>query len=370
MINKEYFKALTGYRAIAAFMIFSLHNKQLIFSRDSFGFSFLSGFGIGVPLFFALSGFLIYTRYNTAEISAGFYKKYMVNRIARIYPVYFLLTTVTLLFNYKAAALSAEYLKLYFLNISFLRGYFEKYCFSLVATGWSLTVEETFYVIAPLIFALALTSIRKYILIFSAIFAFGWLMSFISVDLLNGFFWTDHKFMVLNTFFGSAMSFVVGIIVGVLNNRVAESKFKYFTIAGVAGLIVSLVFMALLPNKTGEDGGHSWPWIIINNFVAIPFVGALIWGLLREKTLFARLLSTETFQVLGKSSYTFYLVHYGILLGITNKFLGENVITHFVVFNIVSIVIWRLFEEPTNEWIRKKYSQLTSGSRPSPASVN
>ncbi len=46
----------------------------------------------------------------------------------------------------------------FFLNITFLRGFIESEKFSLVAQGWSLTVEETFYLIAPMIFFL----LKKY----------------------------------------------------------------------------------------------------------------------------------------------------------------------------------------------------------------
>ena len=87
----QFIPALTGYRAIAAWMIFVLHffpfNNPL---APEFLKSFIREWHIGVDLFFVLSGFLITFRYfdqNPLNL-----KKYLVNRIARIYPMYFLVT--------------------------------------------------------------------------------------------------------------------------------------------------------------------------------------------------------------------------------------------------------------------------------------
>lgn len=87
MSKEDYYKPLTGYRAMAAYMVFCCHDN-IIFEPGSFLYAFFASFGLGVPLFFVLSGFLIYTRYHESEVSAPFYKKYMLNRVARIYPIY------------------------------------------------------------------------------------------------------------------------------------------------------------------------------------------------------------------------------------------------------------------------------------------
>ena len=89
--NKIFFPALTGYRAIAAWMVFVYHffpfkNPNIPdFVKDIAG-----QLHMGVDMFFVLSGFLITYRYFD-ENPINF-KKYMVNRIARIYPMYFLFT--------------------------------------------------------------------------------------------------------------------------------------------------------------------------------------------------------------------------------------------------------------------------------------
>jgi len=45
-------------------------------------------------------------------------------------------------------------LELWITNLTFLRGYSSRLKFTGIGAGWSLTVEETFYFLAPLIFAI------------------------------------------------------------------------------------------------------------------------------------------------------------------------------------------------------------------------
>jgi len=358
MSKDDYFKPLTGYRAMAAYMVFCVHFNP--FASGTFFQSFFAGFGIGVPLFFVLSGFLIYTRYNTSEVSASFYKKYMINRFARIYPVYFLITTATLLFNYKAAALSLHWLKIYFLNITFLRGFFEAHVGSLVGQGWSLTVEEVFYVLAPLIFLLGRDSIKRYWILFFILFLTGWILSYISIDLLHGYFWTNPKFMLLNTFWGHSFAFIVGIMVGVLNKRIGAIPFKYVTVIGFLGLFTSLLLLSRVNNVTdrGAENVFTWRGILVYNFMAVPFIGAIIWGLIHKRTYISRLLPTNVFQALGKSSYSFYLIHLGIIYTLIHKFITENLFLFFSLLVLAALVLWRFIEEPLNERIRAGAAKL------------
>ena len=63
-MNKVNFPALTGIRALAAFMVYIHHYNP--FSIEFFGkyiHDFFSEFHIGVTIFFVLSGFLICNRY-------------------------------------------------------------------------------------------------------------------------------------------------------------------------------------------------------------------------------------------------------------------------------------------------------------------
>jgi len=105
-------------------------------------------------LFFVLSGFLITYRYYEQEKIN--FKQYFINRFARIYPVYFILTTIVMaMYTIQCHCQTIKTFAIeYFMNISFLRGFFNDYIFTGIMQGWSLTIEEMFYVSTPIIFFL------------------------------------------------------------------------------------------------------------------------------------------------------------------------------------------------------------------------
>jgi peptidoglycan/LPS O-acetylase OafA/YrhL len=150
--NKLFFPALTGYRAVVAWMIFVYHfmpfnnPKYPMFLKQS-----ISNFHIGVEMFFVLSGFLITYRYfNDYPIH---FKKYMVNRFARIYPMYILLTIAGFLIWYLQNDFwdkekSIELL----LSATMTKALFAKYNLAGIPQGWTLTLEEIFYITAPVFF--------------------------------------------------------------------------------------------------------------------------------------------------------------------------------------------------------------------------
>src|SRR5689334_14754720 len=95
-IGSEQFPALTGIRAVAAFMVFFHHLPLWLKPNVFIGLQLT--FYDGVTLFFVLSGFLItYKYFDKLQASRGWIRYYFVNRFARIYPVYFLLLTVVIL---------------------------------------------------------------------------------------------------------------------------------------------------------------------------------------------------------------------------------------------------------------------------------
>ena len=156
MKANAYIPALTGVRAIAAFLVFFHHANQAEFPFPLF--RVLNEFHIGVTVFFVLSGFLICLRYyDTCEITGAWFRKYLKNRIARIYPMYMVLTLGTFAYAWYTNDESIYngftwHWGVLLMNIFFFRGFFDDLKFTGVAQGWSLTVEECFYFSAPFFF--------------------------------------------------------------------------------------------------------------------------------------------------------------------------------------------------------------------------
>lgn len=119
---------------------------------------FLSVFP-GVPIFFLISGFLIFKSYH----HTGDLKRFAVNRVLRIYPALVACFIVAICFviasGYASAAIlltkefwiyaAAQLTVLQIYNAPFLRGFGAG---SLNGSLWTIAVELQFYVLTPLLF--------------------------------------------------------------------------------------------------------------------------------------------------------------------------------------------------------------------------
>jgi peptidoglycan/LPS O-acetylase OafA/YrhL len=282
----------------------------------------------------------------------------MVNRIARIYPMYFLLTTITfLVLALQESNVYKTDLFTYFMNITFLRGYFEELKFTGIAQGWSLTVEETFYILAPLIFILIKRSLSFLILIPLVLVSFGVLLVsiFSKVEFLG--FFSNFDLLFNYIFFGRCFEFFSGIFLALLFRRqLVKVKFTSFTYAGIAGMAISILLISL--QKGEYDFGIRKPMGMFLNTVVLPLIGVVpfFYGLLTEKTIVSRVLGSDLFVLLGKSSYVFYLIHAGIFAAALNKWIGDYTLV-FLSVNVLAILMFKFIEEPANNFIRAKFSK-------------
>lgn len=351
--KSNYFGALTGVRAIAAYMVFLLHYNP--FSPTVIGkplYDFTRELHIGVTLFFVLSGFLI--AYHYSDLKEFRFKKYLVNRIARIYPVYFILTTFTFLVFIQNNAISGTLINVYLLNITFLRGFFDDFKFTGIAPGWSLTIEETFYFSAPLFFLL-LNRSRYYFILLPLLLVslgVGLVIVFSQVD-FYGFFKT-YEFMFRYTFLGRCSEFFIGIgLAFFFKQKAWQPKFNYFTYAGILGIIVCMYFISLY--KGNFDYGIRHPVGKVLNTLVLPIFGIVpfFYGLLTEKTWISSLLGSKLFVFLGKSSYVFYLIHMSVISVFLHQY-SPSILLLFLELNLVAMLIFKFIEEPLNLFIRKK----------------
>ena len=202
--------SLTGLRAIAAGIVVLHHLVPA--KADTLFRTVLEEFNIGVTIFFVLSGFLItYRYYGKYEKGKSWFYNYVVNRVARIYPMYFLLTSFTYMIGLLTShPLNSAFATEYLLNITFLRGFFSEYVYSGIAQGWTLTIEECFYFSAPFIFLLA---DRVPIWIQAVlIFCSGFLIYLVFRDIKFHGFMNSLPHIYITTFFGRVFEFTMGIM--------------------------------------------------------------------------------------------------------------------------------------------------------------
>jgi peptidoglycan/LPS O-acetylase OafA/YrhL len=266
--------------------------------------------------------------------------------------MYFILTTLTFVFFAIVYSQNGWIdLQNYFYNITFLKGFSDNLKFTGIAQGWSLTVEEVFYFTAPLFFILINKS-RIYLVIIPMLFiGLGLLLvSYFSGIDCNGFM-KSINFMLDFTFFGRINEFFVGIALAIFIRKYTLN-FKGFTYIGFVGSILSLCLLVAIKVE-GGFGVDTLTGKFINTILLPVFgIAPLFLGLIKEKTFISDFLSSKTMQLLGKSSYIFYLIHLGIFVTILNK-ISSNQLFVFISLNVISVVLYRHLESPINKIIRK-----------------
>ncbi len=319
---------------------------------------------IGVTMFFVLSGLLLCLRYFDADITTrkGFYN-FMVNRFARIYPVYFLVITVSYIVYSQTSYFEQTIIKsgalYYFGSLTFVRGFFADFFTAFVPHSWSLTVEECFYILCPVIFLLIKKN-AKAVVWLPLLFIFtGCLLVFIcNGSAVYGFF-HDFRFLFNFTFFGRCIEFFIGIGLGLLykKNIVLPVKKLNFTVTGI--VIIILCGWGLSMFHTAEHYGDYFTGGIILNNLILPVCGIsiLYWGLLTEKNIVTSILSSKVFTLLGKSSYAFYLIHLGLFAELFYFNVSKNPALYFIYLNVLAIVLYKFFEHPMNTFLKNKLSR-------------
>ena len=159
--------ALTGIRAFAALIVVGTHAAYTT-GKYTHGYVGLlySRLEIGVPIFFVLSGFLLFGPWVRAAQSGGkapSLRRYTWRRIRRIMPAYVVTVLGAFaLYHFHEAGPNPGHTWLGLLrNLTLTQIYTDAYMFSHIHQGltqmWSLAVEVAFYVALPLIAFVVLT---------------------------------------------------------------------------------------------------------------------------------------------------------------------------------------------------------------------
>ena len=343
------YPALTGVRALGAMVVFFEHFPLQPDSHLTLNV---------MAFFFALSGFLIVRiYYEQAALNRKWLWKYFVNRFARIYPVYFLLLSIAVLIHhgFRPWVLLTNYTLTHalFSNVHFI-----------IQPSWSLTVEECFYFLAPLFMVLARA--RNFLAAFA--FACLLLLAALLVSRLRIGFLGTTPFVMSTTFFGNFLEFFAGVYIALAVIRIERKgpialPGSKCTAAGLAGVGLLAIAMILVYRRASLD----LPAIILINNFLIPFpIALLYWGLIRERTMLSRLLSSNALRLLGRGSYSFYLLHTLIidyvsapLLASTGGYRPLFVVVTFIATWIISILLFFAYEEPINVFLRERLKSKT-----------
>lgn len=355
--SKPFYKPeLDGLRFFAFLLVFIHHHS---FTEKVAGLSLLHKIGwIGVDLFFVLSAYLftkllVLEFYKTKTIS---YKKFFLRRIFRIWPVYFIFILFCLAVNiFIGRNLDTDVLLrlgglLTFTDniVSVFHGYNSAIPF--VAHLWTISFEEQFYLIVPLlILFLVRISQRQKLIFFFAVF--------IALNILRFYLISKNvNYLALWVLpFTHFESILFGIILGFFDKVTLKIKPIFWLILSiVCGISISSFDIA-------ELSYHS---ALLCLLTGVSMVSVVTFTLNSSTAI--KFLSNKFLVFLGKRSYGLYLFHLvGNKIGgaISNHIFNSLELISFIISLTTTIgmavISYSVIEKPFLK-LKKKYEIVKS----------
>jgi peptidoglycan/LPS O-acetylase OafA/YrhL len=163
--------SLTGIRAVAALLVVGTHAAYTT-GKYTHGYWGLVGarLEIGVPIFFVLSGFLLFRPWLKSAATGSpppSLSRYARHRVRRIMPAYVITVLIAyILYHFRQAGPNPGHtwwglVRNLTLTQIYTDGYLGKYLHQGLTQMWSLAVEAAFYVVLPLLAYLLLVLISR-----------------------------------------------------------------------------------------------------------------------------------------------------------------------------------------------------------------
>jgi peptidoglycan/LPS O-acetylase OafA/YrhL len=325
-----YFAPLDGLRALALLLVIAAHVRTPLAVRTYF-----SG-GLGVGIFFVLSGFLITILLLREETTAGEVSlgSFYIRRAFRILPPYLLAIAV-----YLAVGMipSQHELRAKFLNglpyfLTLRNEYIPSTLPVAFTHSWSLSVEEKFYFIWPLLFFVLLRNLKS-----------RWMVIPITVAPLL----LSTRTSLPVAYFSLLTGCCIAIALHALRQRQEAVLTAFQRIpASLVYLVWALSYLASLRAEFRVS-------FVLCTAVVLPL-------LLLRQTWLSRALGANACTWVGKRTYSMYLFHAFCLTAIEGKLNPTTVTRYFAVVGIayllslaVASVVYVALERPAISWGRK-----------------
>ena len=309
--------SLTGIRAVAALLVVGTHAAYAT-GKYTHGYWGLVGarMEIGVPIFFVLSGFLLFRPWVKSAATGGpppSLSRYAWHRVRRIMPAYIITVLCAyVLYHFRDAGPNPGHswvglLRNLTLTQIYANGYLGKYLHQGLTQMWSLAVEAAFYVSLPLMAYLLLVLIcqrrwRPKLLVGAlagmTLISPAWLI------LVH----TDHWFpdgarLWLPTYLAW---FLGGMMLAVLQAMdVRCYAFAAIPLAVISYFIVSTPIGGA-PTTSPASVGEALVKTVFYAVIAVLAVAPLALG---DQGWYAQLLATRPMVWLGEISYEIFLIH-------------------------------------------------------------
>jgi peptidoglycan/LPS O-acetylase OafA/YrhL len=317
------YPALHGMRVLAIVSVVQVHVTQISQGEPGFALSprwaeMSTNIFFGMDLFFVLSGFLIGSILLRSIETSGSQqvRRFYLRRAFRTFPSYYV--TLTYLYLLHRLLDSAHPIRH---NILFEYAYLTDYGYPridydlLMPWGWSLAVEEKFYLAVPLLFLL-LRKLRTdgvRLALLGAMWA-----SALGVRLaifLSKTGWTDDTLSDLLYFRSHARydTLVAGIILAFVQYRWREPIARWLDGRGpramLGGVVLGCLVILLYPKLFGQANLLVVYLFLWGTVTTIMYFALALLVINRQHGWISRFLSAKIFRQLATLGYGVYLVH-------------------------------------------------------------
>ena len=345
---------------------------------------------IGVPIFFVLSGFLLFRPWVKAAATGGeppSVRRYGWHRVRRIMPAYVVTVLIAyLLYHFRTAGPNPGHTWMgLFRNLTLSQIYTDNYLFAYLHQGltqmWSLAVEVSFYLVLPLLALLArrlpvdwrVPAIAALAVASFAWPALPWHLPF-GVNQMN---WLPALFSWFAA--GMLLAELTVMPVGRMH-QLARRRWVMAAIAGVAFVIAATPLagnIGLAPGTVGQ--------VVVKTAMGAVVAGALLAPLVLDAPGTPhRILGSTTMVTLGRWSYGLFIWHLAALAMVFpvigefpfNGHMPIVLILTWVFGFAIAAVSYGLIESPCRELLRRWESRHAPSPRdssitdvPEPAAV-
>ena len=324
MEEKNYYYSLDLFRGFCGYGVAICHLNAFIFSNQFMEYLSL----IFVEFFFVLSGFVLYPQLlkviDKKKNLLIFYRR----RWIRTLPLYLLiLIFVSILTN---QLFSIDFLKYFFLIQKFVPNFIE---YDYFPVAWSLSIEELFYLLFPLIliFLNSKNFLKYSILIFVLIISLKYLLS-------TNF---DANFYRTGTILR-----IDAILFGFIISHFKFEILKYKKTIIICLIIFSAIFLLthdyFILNKINPN--NRFLFIILMQFIS----GLTLFSFIFSEFLFTNNRLKKISLLISQQTYSIYLFHIILIYIFSKTELSIYLMTpiYILMLFLISSLIYKYFEKP------------------------
>lgn len=308
--QSSYIYELESIRGIAVLLVFFFHIYGISLAENkpevSFFMGYIAGGNTGVTLFFVLSGFLLSLPFIKG-LGLGKHpsiRDYFVSRFLRIIPLYYLIVIISILVSGKTAAgLSA---------LAFNYIGFEIFPYSVV--WWTLSTEVQFYLLLPVVMYMLRGRVGVILLIsLIIVWALWYYHTNLNIDTNSA---RPMEMLKTKSVFGRLPAFLFGILTAYAyyfikkGDSLSSKYWEWLSSLGIVSLV--LILGVILQNAASPGSDAETKWHIHHSYEAICWSGILLL-ITTSNPIGKTLLINKPLALLGKLSYSIYLVHVPII---------------------------------------------------------